>query len=263
MPDSEFLQVDGVRMTFGGITALDGVSLAVEPGRVHGLIGPNGSGKTTLFNIITGFLRPTAGQVHFRSETLTGLRPEKIAQRGLVRTFQSSLNPPQMTVMENMLLGPLGQIGEGILNTVLQYRRMRAQERANEEKAWRILAMVNMSHQADTFVSELSGGQKKLLSLAQTLMLEPHLILLDEPVAGVNPKLIDDILDVIDRLRGDGYNFLIVEHNMRVVRRICDRIHVLDAGQVLAEGEPHETLQREEVLEAYLGTHRAAEAEED
>ncbi len=110
---------------------------------------------------------------------------------------------------------------------------------------------------------ELSGGQKKLLSLAQTLMADPYLILLDEPVAGVNPKLIDEILEVIDRLRSDGYNFLVVEHNMRVVRRICDSIHVLDAGQVLAEGPPHETLQREEVLEAYLGTHRAAEAEED
>jgi ABC-type branched-subunit amino acid transport system ATPase component len=263
MADSEFLQVDGVRMTFGGITALDGVTLSVEPGRVHGLIGPNGSGKTTLFNIITGFLRPTAGTVSFRGETLTGLRPEKIAQRGVVRTFQSSLNPHQMTVMENMLLGPVGQIGERILRSMFQYHRVREQERAHEEKAWRILDLVNLSHQADAYVSELSGGQKKLLSLAQTLMTEPKLILLDEPVAGVNPKLIDDILEVVDRLRGDGYNFLVVEHNMRVVRRICDRIHVLDAGHVLAEGEPNETLQRQQVLEAYLGTHRAAEAEED
>jgi len=263
MPDSNFLQIEGVRVVFGGITALDGVSMNVESGRVHGLIGPNGSGKTTLFNVITGFIRPTAGTVYFRGEDITGLRPEKIAQRGLVRTFQSSLNPEQMTVMENMLLGPTHQVGEGILNTVLQYRRMREQERANEDKAWRILELTNIAHQADTYVRELSGGQKKLLSLAQTLMADPHLILLDEPVAGVNPKLIDEILDVIDRLRSDGYNFLLVEHNMRVVRRICDSIHVLDAGQVLAEGEPHETLQREEVLEAYLGTNRAAEAEED
>ncbi len=263
MPDSEFLQVDGVRMTFGGITALDGVSMSVEPGHVHGLIGPNGSGKTTLFNVITGFLRPTAGQVRFRGETLTGLRPEKIAQRGIVRTFQASMNPHEMTVMENMLLAPLGQVGESMVRSVIQYRRMREQEQANLEKAWRILDLVKLSHQADAYVKELSGGQKKLLSLGQALMLEPYLILLDEPFAGVNPKLIEDILEVIDRLRSDGYNFLVVEHNMRVVRRICDRIHVLDAGRVLAEGEPNETLQREEVLEAYLGTHRATEVEEE
>ncbi len=263
MPDSNFLQIDGVRVVFGGITALDSVSMNVEPGRVHGLIGPNGSGKTTLFNVITGFIRPTAGHVYFHGKELTGLRPERIAQRGVVRTFQSSLNPEQMTVMENMLIGPTGQVGEGILNTVLKYRRMREQERANEEKAWRILELTNIAHQADTYVRELSGGQKKLLSLAQTLMADPHLILLDEPVAGVNPKLIDEILEVIDKLRSDGYNFLLVEHNMRVVRRICDSIHVLDAGNVLAEGAPEETLQRQEVLEAYLGTHRATEAEED
>jgi len=263
MPESEFLNVTSVRKTFGGITALDDVSLTVEPGRVHGLIGPNGSGKTTLFNVITGFLRPDRGQVRFRGQTLTGLRPEKVAQRGVVRTFQSSLNPQQMTVMENMLLGPQGQVGEGLVNTVLRYRRMREQERANEKRAWEILSLVKLDHQADTYVGELSGGQKKLLSLGQMLMADPQLILLDEPVAGVNPKLIEDILTVIDRLRSDGYNFLLVEHNMRVVRRICDHVHVLDAGTVLADGPPHETLQRQEVLEAYLATQAGATDEEE
>lgn len=262
MPETEFLKVDSIRKRFGGITALDGVSLDVRPGRVHGLIGPNGSGKTTLFNVITGFLRPDQGEVRFKGQRLTGLRPERVSQHGVVRTFQSSLNPEQMTVMENMLLGPRGQVGEGIVNTVLRMGRMREQEKRNEERAWEILKMVMLDHQADTYVSELSGGQKKLLSLAQTLMAEPELILLDEPVAGVNPKLIEDILAIIDRLRGEGYNFLIVEHNMRVVRRICDHIHVLDAGTVLADGEPNETLQRQEVLEAYLVTQRAA-TEED
>jgi ABC-type branched-subunit amino acid transport system ATPase component len=263
MPDSDFLQIRSVRKTFGGITALDDVSLSIEPGRVHGLIGPNGSGKTTLFNVITGFLRPDRGSVRFRGNELTGLRPEKVAQSGVVRTFQSSLNPQQMTVMENMLLGPVAQVGEGILNTVLRYRQVREQERASEARAWEILELVRLDHQADTYVSELSGGQKKLLSLAQTLMADPQLILLDEPVAGVNPRLIEDILAVIDRLRGDGYNFLVVEHNMRVVRRICDHIHVLDAGTVLADGPPNETLQRQEVLEAYLATQRKATEEED
>lgn len=261
MPETEFLKVASVRKRFGGIIALDDVSLEVVPGRVQGLIGPNGSGKTTLFNVITGFLRPDAGEVRFRGQRLTGLRPEKVSQRGVVRTFQSSLNPEQMTVMENMLLGPRGQVGEGILDTALRYGRMREQERTNEERAWEILRLVKLDHQVDTYVGELSGGQKKLLSLAQTLMTEPQLILLDEPVAGVNPSLIEEILAVIDRLRGDGYNFLIVEHNMRVVRRICDHIHVLDAGTVLAEGPPAETLQRDEVLEAYLATQRASEEE--
>jgi len=259
MSEQALLRVDDIRKRFGGLTALDGVSMQVEAGRVFGLIGPNGSGKTTLFNVITGFARPDHGQVVFDGERIDGLSPDKVARKGLCRTFQASLNPQRMTVMENMLLAPQNQVGETILNTILRIGRIREQEAEHLERAWEIMKLVKLDHQADTPAGSLSGGQKKLLMLGQALMLRPKLVLLDEPVAGVNPRLIDDIVEVIRKLQGQGQNFLIIEHNMQVVRQLCDTIHVLDAGKVLASGPTAETLQREEVLNAYL----ARQARED
>jgi ABC-type branched-subunit amino acid transport system ATPase component len=252
MSGTALLEVADVHKSFGGLTALAGVSMRVEPGRVFGLIGPNGSGKTTLFNIITGFLAPDAGAVRFDGARIDGLTPDAIARKGLCRTFQASLNPQRMTVMENMLLAPQNQLGEGILNAFLRVRRIREQEEANLARAWEVLELVKLDHQADTLAGNLSGGQKKLLMLAQALMIHPKLVLLDEPVAGVNPRLIDDIVQVVRDLQARGQNFLIIEHNMQVVRRLCDVITVLDAGQVIASGPVETTLQREDVLRAYL-----------
>lgn len=259
MSTNVLLTARAVSKRFGGIAALKGVGLEARYGEITGLIGPNGSGKSTLFNVITGFLTPDDGTLVFEGNTLNGLSPDSIARLGLYRSFQSSLNPARMTVMENMLLCPQHQHGESILRAFFNPGQVRREEKQSQERAWHILNELLLADKADTCVGELSGGQKKLLSIAQALMAEPHLILLDEPVAGVNPRLIDDILAATARLRDqEGQNFLIVEHNMQFVRQICDRVYVLDAGQVLASGPTEETLERDEVLEAYLAAPRNA-----
>ena len=253
------LRTENISKHFGGIKALQEVSMYAEPGKITGLIGPNGSGKTTLFNIITGFLNPDEGSINFMDNEISQLPNYKIARLGLYRTFQMSLNPQKMTVMENMLLCPQGQVGESMFNTIFRPKAIRQQEEENLQKALEILEMVNLQDKADTLAGSLSGGQKKLLCLAQALMVDPKLILLDEPVAGVNPRLIDDILATIKQLQEQGQNFLIVEHNMKVIRQICDHVFVLDAGQIIAQGPPEETLQQEEVLRAYLAAPRSGQ----
>jgi len=258
MAAETLLRVDGLHKHFRGIHAVDGTSFDVQRGDIVGLVGPNGSGKTTIFNLITGFIPADRGRIELRGESIRGLRPHRIARRGLCRTFQGSRSPETMTVMENMLLARQQQTGESILAAALKPGRVRAEERQALARARELLAVVQLEAMADELVGSLSGGQKKLLSLAQVLMAGPELVLLDEPVAGVNRRLIDDIVAAILRLRSEGYaTFLVIEHNMNVVRRLCDHVHVLDAGRVIAAGPPRETLRREEVLRAYLGgSHR-------
>ncbi|MFA5520746.1 MAG: ABC transporter ATP-binding protein [Castellaniella sp.] len=246
------LKVDGITRHFGGLVALQDVMLTAAEGEITGLIGPNGSGKTTLVNIISGFLKPTSGSVIFDGTPIEGLEPHRIAQRGLCRTFQITLNPQRMTVMENMLLGAPRQRGETILQAILHPGTVHREEAANLERAWDLLEMVKLAGHADEYAGSLSGGQKKLLALAQVLMAQPRLILLDEPVAGVNPRLIDDIVDVIKLLRQQGQSFLVIEHNMGVIRALCDTVCVLDMGRVLAEGPVEAVLAREDVLRAYI-----------
>ena len=259
MTTNLLLSVKDVHKSFGGLRALAGVSLEVSAGSIYGLIGPNGSGKTTLFNVITGFTAKDLGQIDFQGQSLAGMSADRIARLGLCRTFQANICPGRMTVMENMLLAPKRQLGENILTTIWRYRQVRRQERESQQKARYLLELVKLSDKVDEYAANLSGGQKKLLSLGQVLMAEPRLVLLDEPVAGVNPRLIDDILEVIQRLRAEGQNFLIVEHNMRVIREICDLVSVLDAGRVIAQGTAEETLQRDDVLRAYLTPRKDAE----
>lgn len=253
MSGSVLLHVQDLQRRFGGLQAVRDVGFSVADGTIHGLIGPNGSGKTTVFNLVSGFLAPQGGRVAFRGRDLIGLPPHRVARAGLVRTFQAPLHPPQMTVMDSLLLAPQGQTGESVWRALWRAGRVRAEERAARERAWAVLDLVMLAHQANTPAGSLSGGQKKLLALAQALMAEPELILLDEPVAGVNPRLIDDIVRIIRTLRDEGRTFLIIEHNMSVVRRLCDTVTVLDAGAVVADGPPAETLARADVLEAYLG----------
>lgn len=254
MATQALLEVADLHKRFGGLAAVAGVSFRVAAGSIHGLIGPNGSGKTTVFNVITGFIAADSGDVRFRGIPLGGLSPDAIARHGICRTFQHNLNPAHMTVMENMLLAPQGQTGESILGAAFSARRVRRQEREHLALAYHILDTVHLGDRADVPAGTLSGGQKKLLALAQALMAQPQLILLDEPVAGVNPRLIEDIVEIIHRLGRQGQTFLIVEHNMQVVRRLCDRLCVLVAGSVLAEGPPEEILAREDVLRAFVGT---------
>jgi ABC-type branched-subunit amino acid transport system ATPase component len=246
------LEVEKVSRHFGGLIALDDVSLTAEEGKITGLIGPNGSGKTTLVNIISGFLRPTSGRIRFDGAAIEGLEPYKIARRGLCRTFQITLNPQRMTVMENMLLGAPRQLGEQVLMAALHPRAVHREEQQNIERAWHLLEMVRLQDHANELAGGLSGGQKKLLALVQVLMAHPKLILLDEPVAGVNPRLIDDIVEVIKKLQADGETFLVIEHNMTVIRELCDTVCVLDMGHVLAEGPVETVLAREDVLRAYI-----------
>lgn len=246
------LSVEHIHKRFGGLVALDDVSLTVAEGSIFGLIGPNGSGKTTLVNLISGFLKPTRGKIMFEGREIQNRAPNQIARAGLCRTFQITINPQRMTVMENMLLGASGQTGERITVAALRPGKVREQEEKNLERAWELLQMVHLEGHADELAGGLSGGQKKLLALVQILMAEPRLILLDEPVAGVNPRLIEDIVEVIVKLREAGHTFLVIEHNMQVVRRMCDTICVLDMGHVLAQGEPEEVLSRDDVLQAYI-----------
>jgi ABC-type branched-subunit amino acid transport system ATPase component len=254
MDSAVLLEVSKVSKSFGGIKALQDVSLSFEKGCILGLIGPNGSGKTTLLNCISGFYSPDSGRITFNGKAIQGLPPDRIARGGLCRTFQATLNPSRMTVMENMLLGPQKQLGEQLFRTIISLGAVRRQERENRERAYGILELVKLNRHMDEYAGNLSGGQKKLLALAQILMAQPKLILLDEPVAGVNPKLIGEIIDVIRHLQQDGQNFLVIEHNMRTIRDLCDRVCVLNAGKVLATGGVQETLAQEDVLRAYLGS---------
>ncbi len=247
------LRIHDVAKRFDGVKALNGASLEVPSGAVYGLIGPNGSGKSTLFDVITGFTAADRGEVAFEGRTLGRLAPYQVARLGLIRTFQTTLCPRRMTVMENMLLAPQRQLGDSVANVFLRPGRVQRQEAENIERARALLRIVNLADKSDDYAGSLSGGQRKLLSLAQALMAEPRLVLLDEPVAGVNPKLIAEIGEVILKLREQGQNFLIVEHNMHFIRSICDRVAVLDLGRVIAEGAAEDVLSREGVLEAYLG----------
>lgn len=254
MDNATLLEVSNISKSFGGIKALQDVSLTFEEGGILGLIGPNGSGKTTLLNCISGFYSPDGGQIIFNGNAIHGMPPERIARTGLCRTFQLTLNPEHMTVMENMLLGPQNQLGEQLFRNIVSMGAVRKQEHDNLERAYELLKLVKLGRHVDEYAGNLSGGQKKLLALGQILMAKPRLILLDEPVAGVNPKLIEEIIDVIRGLQESGQNFLIIEHNMRAIRRLCDQVCVLNAGQVLAKGEVEATLSQEDVLRAYLGS---------
>jgi len=261
MASNALLEIENIERSFGGMRALGGVSARIDRDGAWGVVGPNGSGKTTLFNIVTGFLRPDAGTVRFGGSDVTGWYPDRIARRGLVRTFQNTLNPTRLTVMENLLVAPGNQLGESVLRGLFRPGAVSRQEGANIERAREVAALVKLDHHLDSRAGDLSGGQRKLLMLGQALMRSPTLVMLDEPVAGVHPNLINDIVDTIHRLRAQGQNFLIIEHNMSVVRRLCDFIYVLDAGQVLASGPTEETLQRDVVLDAYLGRTVTGEVE--
>jgi ABC-type branched-subunit amino acid transport system ATPase component len=228
------LEMCDVYKRFGGIEALADCSVSVAEREIVGLIGPNGSGKTTLFNLLVGYMAPDAGRIMFRGEDMVGLRPYQIARKGMARTFQITRIFPQMTVMENLLLPARGaNVGE---------------------KASELLELVGLSAFAHEYANDLSFGQQRLLSIAQVLMLEPSLVLLDEPAAGVNPAMQHKIIDLVHRLNREGRTFLIVEHNMDLVMNNCRRIVVLNVGRKIAEGAPADIRRDPEVQRAYFGS---------
>ena len=238
---------------FGGVRGVDCVSLTVERGRIVGLIGPNGAGKTTLFNLIAGALKPTSGTLALDGLPITGLAPEQVFRRGIGRTFQIPRPFASMTVLENAMVGPTGQAGERFWLNWLQPGRVRAQERALRDRAMHWLEFLTLDGLAAEPAAKLSGGQRKLLELARVLMADPSLILLDEPAAGVNPALLDLIVDRIAALNRRGTTFLVIEHNMDVVARLCDPVVCMAEGKVLVEG-PADAVRRDpRVIESYLG----------
>lgn len=255
MQDSApILEVEDVTKAFDGVRAVNRCNLSVRRGTITGLIGPNGAGKTTLFNLITGFLKPTGGRILFRGERIDGLPPHRIFHRGIVRTFQIPRELKTMTVLENLMLVPPDQAGEQIWNPWLFAFRVSRQERRIYEKALQILEFVDLIHLRDEYAGNLSGGQKKLLELARTLMCDPEMILLDEPGAGVNRVLMRRLVENIETLRREaGITFFVIEHDMDLVTRLCNPVIVMSQGERLAEGSPEEIKQDERVLEAYLG----------
>ena len=249
------LEVEGLEKRFGGIVAVDGTSFSVERGTITGLIGPNGAGKSTTFNCITGVHKPDDGSVVFDGTDITGQPPEKIANHGLVRTFQIARELPEMTVLENMMLGPKNQLGEDLWRSVLPGARRTVieQEKTLRQQAWETLEFFEIDHLAEEYAGTLSGGQRKLLDLARAQSTDPEMLLLDEPMAGVNPSLEKKLLDRVHDLKQQGYSFLLVEHDMDVIMQHCERVIVLHQGAVLAEGPPKEIRSNEAVIEAYLG----------
>jgi neutral amino acid transport system ATP-binding protein len=249
------LRVEGLRKEFSGIVAVDGASFEVEEGSLTGLIGPNGAGKSTTFNCITGMHKPTAGKIHFQGQDITGLPPNQVANRGLVRTFQIARELEEMTVLENMMLAPKGQRGETLWRSVLPGFRQSVKEQEEEvlTECWEMLEFFEIDHLAHEYAGNLSGGQRKLLELARALLTDPTMLLLDEPFAGVNPSLESRLLGHIHELRDDGYTFLIVEHDMDLIMQNCERVIVMHQGVVLTEGTPEEVKSNDEVIEAYLG----------
>ncbi len=249
------LRVDGLIKRFGGVTAVDGATFRVEEGSLTGLIGPNGAGKSTTFNCITGVHKPTAGNIYFKNEEITGLEPYQIAQKGLVRTFQIARELGEMTVLENLMLAPKNQLGESAIRSVTPGLRREVIEEETElrERAWETLEFFEIDHVATEYAGNLSGGQRKLLEMARALMTEPEMVLLDEPLAGVNPTLEEKLLDRVHELRAEGYTFLLVEHDMDVIMNNCERIIVMHQGSVLAEGTAEDIRSNEQVIDAYLG----------
>ena len=249
------LRVEGLRKEFGGIVAVDGADFAVEEGSLTGLIGPNGAGKSTTFNCITGVHEPTDGAVHFRGEEISGMSPDSVANRGLVRTFQIARELEEMTVLENMMLAPKGQTGESLWRSVLPGLRsgIMGEERKILEDCWEMLDFFEIDHLAHEYAGNLSGGQRKLLELARALMTDPTMLLLDEPFAGVNPSLEERLLEHVHELREEGYTFLIVEHDMDLIMENCEHVIVMHQGRMLTEGTPEEVQSNEQVIEAYLG----------
>jgi branched-chain amino acid transport system ATP-binding protein len=246
--------VEGVTKAFGGVRAVNNCTLSAAHGSITGLIGPNGAGKTTLFNLITGFIRPDAGRILFDGERIDGLPPHRIFKRGLVRTFQIPRELKSMTVIENLMLVPPDQAGEKLWNTYLLPFRVSRDEFEIFNRAEEVLDFVNLLHLRDEYAANLSGGQKKLLELARTLMCQPKMILLDEPGAGVNRVLMKSLVEDIERIRRDlGVTFFVIEHDMDLITRLCDRVIVMSEGMKLAEGTAEEVRSNEEVLEAYLG----------
>jgi branched-chain amino acid transport system ATP-binding protein len=244
------LELDGLTRHFGGLTAVDDVTTHVEQGELVGLIGPNGAGKTTLFNLISGFTRPSSGAVRLKGEEITGLAPHQVAHRGMSRTFQNLRVFPNMTVFDNISVGALGALGVGVFETILGRHKG-----SNEisERSWEMLERVGLADQANDLAANLSYGKRKYLEIARALAMQPDLLILDEPAAGMNDSETAELSRFITQLNSEGLTIMLVEHDMSLVMGICHRVVVLASGRKIADDSPAEVRKDQAVLDAYLG----------
>ncbi|MBC9176931.1 ABC transporter ATP-binding protein [Pseudoroseomonas ludipueritiae] len=250
------LLAENVHLAFGGLKALDGAGFSVRRGLVTGLIGPNGAGKTTMFNVLSGLMRCQSGRISFMGERIERERPHRIARRGLVRSFQIARGFPRLTVFEHLMVYGPRQPGERLGAAILGSAAARRREAELAERALAVAARLRLSHLVDSQVTALSGGQKKLLEIGRALMAEPRMILFDEPAAGVNPTLAEEIGDQLLSLAREGLTILIVEHDMALIERICQRVIVMAQGRTLMEGSFDEVRADPAVQDAYLGGRR-------
>ena len=248
------LSARDIRIRFGGVVAADGIDLDVHEGEIRAIIGPNGAGKTTFVSLICGRIEPSAGRIEFDGEDITGLPPHKLFEKGLLRTFQIAHEFSSMTVRENLMMVPAGQSGETLWNALFHRARIREEDATLAKKADDVLDFLTISHLAGERAGNLSGGQKKLLELGRTMMVEAKIVFLDEVGAGVNRTLLNTIGDAIVRLnRERGYTFCVIEHDMDFIGRLCDPVIVMAEGKVLAQGSAKHIMENEAVIEAYLG----------
>ena len=248
------LQVDGLSKYFGGLAAVSNCSIKIKKGSITGVIGPNGSGKTTLFNLIAGNLKPSEGKVHLYGEDITGVASHELFSKGLLRTFQIAHEFTNLTVLENLMMVPGNQSGEDLINAWFKTKIVNEEEKRIKEKALEVIEFLNLKHLSNELAGNLSGGQKKLLELGRTMMVDAKIVLLDEVSSGVNRTLLKEISNSILRLNKEkGYTFCMIEHDMDLISRMCDPVIVMSEGSVLFQGTSEEVKNNEQVIESYLG----------
>ena len=252
--DSNILQINNLSKYFGGLSAVSNCSLKIKKGSITGIIGPNGSGKTTLFNLIAGNLKPSGGSVLFYGENITGVPSYELFSKGLLRTFQIAHEFTNLTVLENLMMVPGNQSGELLMNALLKPKMVNEEEKIIKQKALEVIKFLNLTHLEKELAGNLSGGQKKLLELGRTMMVDAKIVLLDEVAAGVNRTLLKEISNSIFRLNKEkGYTFCMIEHDMDFISRLCDPVIVLAEGSILFQGTSDEVKNNEQVIESYLG----------